>query len=208
VAQEELENLKHELLEIEEEMAKLRAERRLFGRSSFSPEWLILRQRALQTERERCQNRIRELERMGVRAAAAGSRRLVRRRSVLRGVFYTLSALVVILIVVALYRVMGQMPANAPAAAITPTATAMPTVVPSPTPKPTETPVVYKVVPGDTLSKIARRYGIADWKVIARANNIQDPRALRVGQELIIPPTPTPTPTPLPSPTPTPTPAR
>jgi len=46
--------------------------------------------------------------------------------------------------------------------------------------------VVYEVKPGDTLGAIARRYDVAV-KEIMRANNISDPRRLRVNQKLVIP---------------------
>ncbi len=66
--------------------------------------------------------------------------------------------------------------------------------------------VVHVVQPGDTLLGIALRYG-STVEVIMSANEIDDPLALQVGQELIVPiGTPTPTPTLTPHPTPTPTP--
>ena len=50
-------------------------------------------------------------------------------------------------------------------------------------------PDTYVVEKGDTLATIAeRKLGSADeWKVIAQANGIDDPDALRVGQKLEIP---------------------
>ncbi len=63
--------------------------------------------------------------------------------------------------------------------------------------------VVHVVQPGDTLLGIAFRYG-ATVEGIMGANDIDDPRSLQVGQELIVPiGTPTPTPTLTPHPTPT-----
>jgi murein DD-endopeptidase MepM/ murein hydrolase activator NlpD len=56
--------------------------------------------------------------------------------------------------------------------------TATPTVSP--------TPIVYVVQRGDTLLGIAMEYGVSV-EAIQRANGIEDPRFLRVGQELIIP---------------------
>lgn len=44
----------------------------------------------------------------------------------------------------------------------------------------------YKVQKGDTLSSIARQFGIS-WKRLAEANGLSDPNKLRVGQELRIP---------------------
>lgn len=47
----------------------------------------------------------------------------------------------------------------------------------------------FVVEAGDTLSSIAEeKLGSGDqWKVIARANGIDDPAKLRVGQKLVIP---------------------
>jgi nucleoid-associated protein YgaU len=47
----------------------------------------------------------------------------------------------------------------------------------------------YVVQQGDTLSKLAQRFlGSSDqWQQIASANQIEDPKALRVGQRLTIP---------------------
>lgn len=79
----------------------------------------------------------------------------------------------------------------------------------------------YTVQRGDTLSKIAREvYGDPhQYPVIQKANSIEDPRKIWVGQVLIIPaiagttpapvpPSPAPTPTPAPQPPPTPAPAQ
>jgi LysM repeat protein len=52
----------------------------------------------------------------------------------------------------------------------------------------------YLVKAGDTLSQIARDNSVSVDSLM-RANNISDPRQLRVGQELKIPPANTPTPT-------------
>jgi nucleoid-associated protein YgaU len=47
----------------------------------------------------------------------------------------------------------------------------------------------YTVRPGDNLSKISKQfYGDANkYMAIAKANNLQDPDKIKVGQELIIP---------------------
>jgi len=98
----------------------------------------------------------------------------------------------------------------------TATATALPTVtrqatftpVPAtpsntPTPTVTPTPVIYTIKKGDTLLAIARQFGVSV-SAIQSTNGISDPRRLRIGQELIVPPkdegdapTPVPTPTPV-----------
>jgi LysM repeat protein len=59
---------------------------------------------------------------------------------------------------------------------------------PMPQPTPTEPPPVttYRVQAGDSLMKIAARYGIG-WEAIAQANGITARTMLRVGQELVIP---------------------
>jgi LysM repeat protein len=90
---------------------------------------------------------------------------------------------------------------------ITPRATSTPApATPSPTlsPTPTPTPIIYIVKKGDTLSGIAKQFGIAV-EALMDANEVYDPRRLQIGQALVIPreeeeqspPTPTPTPLPL-----------
>lgn len=71
--------------------------------------------------------------------------------------------------------------------------TPTPTMLPSPAATPT--PPVYEVQSGDTLSTIAARFGVST-EELQRANNIDDPNLIHVGQKLIIPgPTPEVTPT-------------
>ncbi len=91
---------------------------------------------------------------------------------------------------------------------------------PEPEPEVPELPseyVIYTVVAGDTLSGIAKRYGVTV-RDIVDANQIENPNLINVGQELIIPgvvehpsetpeePDPTPTPDPSPEPEPDPDP--
>jgi uncharacterized membrane protein len=89
-----------------------------------------------------------------------------------------------------------------PAPAPAPPATPVPSPSPSPTEEPTSTPVgrtVHIVQPGETLSSIARLYGVG-YQAIMYANGLEDPNLIEVGQELTIPhleeilPTLTPTP--------------
>jgi len=47
-------------------------------------------------------------------------------------------------------------------------------------------PVIHTVVPGDTLFRIAHKYGVSVGQLMA-TNGISDPRGLRVGQVLTIP---------------------
>lgn len=60
---------------------------------------------------------------------------------------------------------------------------------PPPTPPPTQPPtgeqVTYTVVRGDTLSRIAARFGTT-WQAIAAANNLANPNLIYAGQVLII----------------------
>jgi len=75
----------------------------------------------------------------------------------------------------------------------TPSATPTPTpVVATPTPEPTAppapTPQVYVIKEGDTLSKIARSFGLTlDELLAANTETIDDPDKIKVGDEIIIP---------------------
>ena len=78
-----------------------------------------------------------------------------------------------------------------------------PTLTPSPSPEPTLVHSTYKVRSGDTPASIAFRFGVTAEELMT-ANNIVNPSALQVGQELIIPIPPTATPTASPTASPTP----
>ncbi|NLE99916.1 MAG: LysM peptidoglycan-binding domain-containing protein [Anaerolineales bacterium] len=76
-----------------------------------------------------------------------------------------------------------------------PTATSMPGMTSTPPPLPpadtatptvTPTPVIYIVQKDDSLYSIAFEYGISP-DLLQSANNIEDPRFLSIGQELVIP---------------------
>ncbi len=90
--------------------------------------------------------------------------------------------------------VVGQrliIPINLPATpegAQAPTATATATVTPTftPTPTPTATPITYQILPGDTLERIAQRYGTTV-ELLAQQNNIANVHQIDVGQILVIP---------------------
>jgi LasA protease len=71
-------------------------------------------------------------------------------------------------------------------ATVTPNATGLPNV--GSLFEPTAPPQVYIVKGGDTLSAIAARFG-CDMQELAKANDITDPNALQVGQQLDIPST-------------------
>jgi LysM repeat protein len=90
----------------------------------------------------------------------------------------------------------------------TPTATTQAT--PTPTSTPTGTTTTYVVQPGDTLTRIAQRFGTTVQAILAANPQITNPNLIYAGQVIEIPggqavtPTPTPTTTPV-TPTPTPT---
>ncbi len=80
-----------------------------------------------------------------------------------------------------------------------------PAPTPPATPPPSGNPTTYVVQSGDTLSRIAARFGIS-LNALAQANGITNPNYIYVGQVLIIPGTggnPTPQPTQPPNPQPT-----
>jgi LysM repeat protein len=63
-----------------------------------------------------------------------------------------------------------------------------PSVSTEPTAPPAPTPTVYIVKTGDTMSKIARKFGVSlDDLIAANKDNIKNPDKLKVGDEVIIP---------------------
>ena len=69
---------------------------------------------------------------------------------------------------------------------------AAPTASPEPTPIPEPTPQVYVIKEGDTLSGIAREFGLTlDQLLAANADTITNPNLIAVGDEIIIPAPPT-----------------
>jgi len=86
-------------------------------------------------------------------------------------------------------------PTGSPTTGASPTVTPVeaptetPTASPFPTKEPTATAasvVVHVVQPGETLSSIARLYGVTS-QAIMEANGLEDPNLLEVGQQLVIP---------------------
>jgi hypothetical protein len=68
----------------------------------------------------------------------------------------------------------------------TPIETVLPSLEPTPVPEPTAT--IYVVQQGDTMSKIANKFGIPLQTLIdANAENIPDPDRLQIGDQVIIP---------------------
>ncbi len=62
------------------------------------------------------------------------------------------------------------------------------TALPSPTPEPEPTPQTYVIKTGDTLSKIAKEFGLTvDQLLEANKDTIEDPDKISVGDEIIIP---------------------
>ncbi len=92
--------------------------------------------------------------------------------------------------------ILGKRPVSSnpapPPTLAAPTATPRPTatpVAPTPTAQASPTPRkggTYTVKPGDELRHIAAAYNVSIWKIIA-ANDIPNPDALKIGQELRIP---------------------
>jgi len=91
-------------------------------------------------------------------------------------------------------------------AATAPAPTDQPTAPPTDTPPPTATPaaesMLHTVRRGESLSGIAKAYGVT-MQAIVEANDIDDPNRIVTGQQLIIP-SPKQTPTPRPTATPNP----
>ncbi len=71
---------------------------------------------------------------------------------------------------------------------LTPTVTSTftPTPTATPTPSPTATPITYQILPGDTLERIAQRYGTTV-DLLAQQNNIVNVHQIDVGVILVIP---------------------
>jgi nucleoid-associated protein YgaU len=81
----------------------------------------------------------------------------------------------------------GSPQAGASASPSTPVITPIPSVNPTPVPQPT--PQLYTVQSGDTLSRIAGRFGIPlNDLIAANTQTLPDPNKLQVGQQIIIPP--------------------
>jgi LysM repeat protein len=77
-------------------------------------------------------------------------------------------------------------PTATPTKSPTPTPTATKSPTPTPTPTATVKPSTYTVVSGDTLTKIATRFGVTQAALMA-ANKITNPNSIQLGQKLVIP---------------------
>ncbi len=72
----------------------------------------------------------------------------------------------------------------APSASVRPTAS----VEASPTPEPVPTPQSYTIKQGDTLSKVAKRFGVSiDELLAANKDTIKDADKIAIGDVIIIP---------------------
>ena len=77
-------------------------------------------------------------------------------------------------------------PTPTPTKSATPTPTPTKTASPTPTPTSTAKPSTYIVVAGDTLTKIAAKFGITQTALMT-ANKITNANSIQVGQKLVIP---------------------
>jgi len=68
-----------------------------------------------------------------------------------------------------------------------PSPSALATPAPSPTAAPLPTPTVYVVAKGDTMSKIAKRFGVTIEQIMAANPQIKNPDKITIGDELTIP---------------------
>jgi LysM repeat protein len=72
-------------------------------------------------------------------------------------------------------------------AAITPGTSVEPSVSTAPTEAPAATPQTYVIKSGDTLLKIAKKFGLTVDELLAANKQIKNPNKIAVGDELIIP---------------------
>jgi LysM repeat protein len=73
------------------------------------------------------------------------------------------------------------------AASPTPAATEEVTAEPEPTEPPAPTPQVHVVVKGETMSKIAKKYGLTVEELLAANPQIKNPNKIKIGDEITIP---------------------
>jgi LysM repeat protein len=68
-----------------------------------------------------------------------------------------------------------------------PSASAAPTESSAPTPKPEPTPIVHIVKSGESLSKIAQRYGVTVDQILSANPQIKNPDRIKLGDPITIP---------------------
>jgi LysM repeat protein len=78
-------------------------------------------------------------------------------------------------------------PSGQTGASPTASRSASPSVSAAPTPSPAPTPQVYVVAAGDTLSRIASRFGVTVEQILAANPQITNPNRIAVGDEITIP---------------------
>lgn len=69
----------------------------------------------------------------------------------------------------------------------TPVATEDVTAAPSPTAVPAPTPQVYVVAKGDTMSKIAKKFGLTVEEIMTANPQIKNPNKIKIGDQVTIP---------------------
>ena len=74
-----------------------------------------------------------------------------------------------------------------PGVAATASAETAPTPTPLPTEPPAPTPQVYVVAKGDTMSKIAKKYGVTIEQLLAANPKIKNPNKIAIGDQITIP---------------------
>jgi len=121
---------------------------------------------------------------------------------VLVGVFAFITYSVLVALIVSLLETPAPVPTptRTPVPTFTPTGTPQPTPILMPTRPATVTPTVtatstaksapsvrtHKVLPGETLASIARKYEVTT-EAILELNDLANPNVIEVGQELLIP---------------------
>jgi LysM repeat protein len=89
----------------------------------------------------------------------------------------------------------SPVPSGSPSPSAAPTVSIAPSPSPIATPQPGATYLLYKVQAGDTLSRIATKFGIKTWQLLkANPSLAADPNTLKAGMVINIPVAPTPAP--------------
>ena len=101
--------------------------------------------------------------------------------------FVLLAALVIFLFGPSLLGIGGQNDNGATGGSPTPAASEQATDAPSPTEPPAPTPQVYVVAKGDTMSKIAKKFGVTVQQIMAANPKIKNPDRIKVGDQITIP---------------------
>lgn len=92
-----------------------------------------------------------------------------------------------VLLFFALPGLLGVGSENRPTQQPSATASPSPTIPPSPTPPPAPTPQTYVVASGDTLSRIAKRFGVTVDQLLEANTQIKDADQIAIGDRITIP---------------------